>query len=73
MCIENADPGYDFLFNKNIKALITKYGGLNSHMAIRCSELNIPALIGVGEKNFINISKHKVININCIEKKIELI
>ena len=73
VCIENADPGYDFLFNKNIKALITKYGGLNSHMAIRCSELNIPALIGVGEKNFTNILKHKVININCIEKKIELI
>ena len=34
VCIENADPGYDFLFNKNIKGLITKYGGLNSHMAI---------------------------------------
>ena len=51
VCIENADPGYDFLFNKNIKGLITKYGGLNSHMAIRCSELNLPSLIGVGEKN----------------------
>ena len=34
--------------------LITKYGGANSHMAIRCSELNIPAAIGVGEKNFTN-------------------
>ena len=50
-----------------------EYGGLNSHMAIRCSELNIPALIGVGEKNFINITKNKIIKINCIEKKIELI
>ena len=73
VCIENADPGFDFLFSKNIKGLITKYGGLNSHMAIRCSELNIPALIGVGEKNFINITKQKVVKINCIEKKIELI
>ena len=27
--IENADPGYDFLFSKNIKGLITKYGGQN--------------------------------------------
>jgi phosphoenolpyruvate-protein kinase (PTS system EI component) len=61
------------LFNKNIKALITKYGGLNSHMAIRCAELNIPALIGVGEKNFENIIKHKTISINCNENKIELI
>ena len=73
VCIENADPGFDFLFSKNIKGLITKYGGLNSHMAIRCSELNIPALIGVGEKNFINITNHKIVKINCIEKKIELI
>lgn len=73
VCIENADPGYDFLFNKNIKGLITKYGGLNSHMAIRCSELNLPALIGVGEKNFNDIIKHKILNIDCVSKKIELI
>ena len=73
VCVENADPGFDFLFNKNIKGLITKYGGLNSHMAIRCSELNLPALIGVGEKNYNDITKHKLIKINCIEKKIDLI
>ena len=71
VCIENADPGYDFLFNKNIKGLITKYGGLNSHMSIRCSELNLPALIGVGEKNFADIIKYKMLNIDCISKKIE--
>ena len=59
VCIENADPGYDFLFNKNIKGLITKYGGLNSHMAIRCSELNLPSLIGVGEKNYNKLSNKK--------------
>ena len=73
VCIENADPGYDFLFNKNIKGLITKYGGLNSHMAIRCSELNLPSLIGVGEKNFNKITSHKIININCKEKKLNYI
>ena len=71
VCIENADPGYDFLFNKNIKGLITKYGGLNSHMSIRCYELNLPALIGVGEKNFNDIIKYKMLNIDCISKKIE--
>ena len=36
VCIENADPGYDFIFSHNIKGLITKYGGFNSHMSIRC-------------------------------------
>jgi len=71
VCIENADPGYDFLFNKNIKGLITKYGGLNSHMAIRCAELNLPALIGVGENNFKQFIKYKMLNIDCTSKKIE--
>ncbi len=71
VCIENADPGFDFLFNKKIKGLITKYGGLNSHMAIRCSELNLPALIGVGEQNFKNICNQKFITINCVQNKIE--
>ena len=55
--IENADPGYDFIFTHNIKGLVTKYGGANSHMAIRCMELNIPAAIGLGEKNIIFIQK----------------
>ena len=31
---------------KKIKGLITKYGGVNSHMAIRCAELSVPAAIG---------------------------
>jgi len=42
-------------------------------MAIRCSELSLPALIGVGEKNFNKIIKYKSINIDCVTKKIELI
>ena len=69
--IENADPGYDFLFNFNISGLVTKYGGANSHMAIRCSELNIPAVIGVGEKKFDELNKYQIININCLSKNIE--
>ena len=52
ICIESADPGYDYLFSKNIKGLITCYGGANSHMAIRCAEIGIPAVIGCGEQSF---------------------
>jgi len=73
VCIENADPGYDFLFSKNIKGLITKYGGQNSHMAIRCAELNLPALIGVGEKVYNKIIEKKFIKIDCSLKKIDFI
>ena len=60
MCIENADPGFDFIFSHKIKGLITKYGGFNSHMSIRCSELNIPAMIGVGENNYKKIINSKM-------------
>ena len=43
--IENADPGYDWIFTQKIAGLITKYGGANSHI-IRCAEFGIPAAIG---------------------------
>lgn len=50
--IEGADPGYDWIFAKGIAGLITKYGGANSHMAIRCAEFGVPAAIGCGEQRF---------------------
>lgn len=65
-----ADPGYDYLFAKNIAGLITCYGGANSHMAIRASELGMPAVIGVGEENFEKYLKAKKINIECESEQI---
>ncbi len=47
--IENADPGFHWIFSRNIKGLVTKYGGAASHMAICCAEFNVPAAIGCGE------------------------
>ena len=67
--IESADPGYDFIFSHNIKGLITKYGGQNSHMSIRCNELNLPAIIGVGEKNYNILINSKKIYIDCKNQK----
>ncbi len=68
--IKNADPGFDFLFSHKINGLITQYGGVNSHMAIRCMENNIPAAIGVGEKKFAFFSACKKIELDCQYKKI---
>ena len=68
--IKSADPGYDFIFNYKINGLITAYGGSNSHMAIRCLELNIPAAIGVGLEKFNEIKKQKFIRLDCKNKKI---
>ena len=68
--IESADPGYDFIFTKKIKGLITKYGGQNSHMSIRSAELSLPASIGVGENKFNEILKKRNITLDCLNKKI---
>ena len=73
VCLRNADPGYDWIFSSSIVALITSWGGVNSHMAIRAGELGIPAVIGVGEKNFMNWSKGKFLYINCAERRVEVI
>ena len=70
--IENADPGFDWIFNYNIKGLITKYGGVNSHMSIRCHELNIPAAIGVGEETFEKLIFGDEVILNCRENQIFL-
>ena len=58
--LEHADPGYDWIFTKNPLGLITKYGGVASHMSIRCSEIGLPASIGCGEiiyEKLLNASK----------------
>jgi len=63
--IENADPGYDWIFGQSIKGLITKFGGANSHMAIRCAEFVIPAAIGCGEQRFDRLVKSDRITLDC--------
>jgi choline kinase len=66
--IPQADPGYDWLFGHNIAGLITKYGGANSHMAIRAAEIDLPAAIGVGEKLYEKITYMKKTEMDCANK-----
>lgn len=67
---ENADPGYDWLFSKGISGLITKYGGVNSHMSIRCAEFGLPAAIGCGEDLFEFCINSRRLILDCGSKKI---
>lgn len=69
--IENADPGYDWIFSKRIRGLVTCYGGVASHMAIRCAEFEIPAVIGCGKSRFEKLKNKKEVYINCKEGKIQ--
>ncbi len=68
--IESADPGYDWIFSHRIAALITKFGGANSHMAIRCAEFGIPAAIGCGERIYEMAVRNNTLELNCSAKTI---
>ena len=62
-----------YLFSYKIKGLATKYGGSNSHMAIRCMELGLPAIIGVGDKIYQDFAKSKKVYIDCNNKKYSIL
>ena len=64
--IESADPGYDWIFSYSIRGLITKFGGVASHMSIRASEYSLPASIGVGEEKYKKLSQSKSIFLDCL-------
>lgn len=70
VCIESADPGYDWLFTRNIAGLVTRYGGANSHMAIRCAEYGLPAAIGCGGILYERASRATRLLLDCAGKRI---
>jgi len=63
--IENADPGYDWIFSFPIAGLITKYGGVASHMAVRCAEFFLPGAIGCGELIFSKVEESTAVTLDC--------
>ncbi len=67
--LESGDPGYDWIFTKNPAGLITKYGGVASHMAIRSAEFGLAAAIGCGEI-FNKLNSCQAVILDCIAKKI---
>lgn len=73
LMIPNADPGYDWIFSRNIACFITIYGGLNSHMSIRAAELGIPAVIGAGELLYNRWMKAKQLKVDCGNKKVTIL
>jgi hypothetical protein len=68
--IESADPGFDWIFSCSVTGLVTKYGGANSHMAIRCAEFGLPAAIGCGEQIFDLVLRGSAVELNCSEELI---
>lgn len=71
LLLENADPGFDWIFTKNPLGIVTKYGGVASHMSIRCAEFGIPAAIGCGEVIYDSLKKAKAVRLDCMRKAIQ--
>lgn len=69
--IPSADPGYDWIFTRGIAGFVTCFGGVNSHMAIRSGELDIPAVIGAGEALFQRWRGARVLRIDCASRHVE--
>ncbi len=70
--LESADPGYDWLFSHNIAGFITRYGGVNSHMAIRSGELGIPAVIGAGDVLYEQWLRGRRLRLDCMNRQVQV-
>ncbi|MEO1269767.1 MAG: PEP-utilizing enzyme, partial [Myxococcota bacterium] len=73
VAIEHADPGYDWIFASPIAGLITQYGGAASHMAIRCTEFDLPGAIGCGEALFQRLRQGRLLHMDCEKKEVSIV
>jgi phosphohistidine swiveling domain-containing protein len=71
--IPRADPGYDWLFSREITGLITMYGGANSHMAIRAAELGLPAAIGVGLTVYERLARASILELDAGNRCVQVV
>ncbi len=68
--VPSADPGFDWIFTRGICGFVTQFGGANSHMAIRASELDIPAVVGAGEALFRKWRAARTLCLDCANQKV---
>jgi glutamine kinase len=69
----SADPGFDWIFTRGISGFVTQFGGANSHMAIRASELGVPAVIGAGETLFEQWRRARTLCLDCMNQRVVVI
>ena len=73
VCAERADPGYDWLLAAGVRGIITRFGGPNSHLAVRCAELRLPAAIGCGKAVYQLVVRHGEVELDCSSRQIRTI
>jgi hypothetical protein len=72
VAVAQADPGYDWLFERGIAGLVTAWGGAHSHMAIRCAEFDLPAAIGCGEAVWQRLQSARSVHLDPLEEALWL-
>jgi hypothetical protein len=73
LMLPSGDPGYDWIFTEGVAGFITRFGGANSHMAIRAHQLGIPAVIGAGEVLYDRWSTAPRLTIDCLNRRVEML
>ena len=68
--VPSADPGFDWIFTRDISGFVTQFGGANSHMAIRAGELGIPAVIGAGETLYKRWQSAQKLCLDCTNQQV---
>ena len=68
--VPSADPGFDWIFSRDISGFVTQFGGANSHMAIRAGELGIPAVIGAGEDLYRRWRTARKLCLDCANQRV---
>jgi glutamine kinase len=71
--VPSADPGFDWIFTRDISGFVTQFGGANSHMGIRAGELGIPAVIGAGETLFRRWQTARKLCLDCSNQRVFVI
>jgi adenylylsulfate kinase-like enzyme len=71
--VPSADPGFDWIFTRDIGGFVTQFGGANSHMAIRAGELDMPAVIGAGEALFRRWQGARTLCLDCTNQKVVIV
>jgi len=73
LLLPSGDPGYDWIYSHDIAGVITAYGGVNSHMAIRAHQTGVPAVLGVGDTTYQKLLGARVVCIDGINQRIEVL
>jgi phosphoenolpyruvate-protein kinase (PTS system EI component) len=71
--LPNADPGFDWIFSRNIAGFVTAYGGVNSHMAVRASECGLPAVVGAGEPLYATCATARRLRLDCLNRQVQVL